>query len=317
MPAPLLAADTYAASYQMGRAVGALIFVVVVATLAARAVKAVVDRRHTGRHGRHRSGSPYGVPIVSQPVAPAYPAPAYSAPAYSAPAYSAPAYSAPAYPAPAYSGPTGTSAPYAPPEYVATASYPSGPGWAAPPLPPPAQRPGMRLWVKVGLGIIALLFAFGAVATLLEDDRSLSTPNQAAGLQRLAGGQYDAAAKAARSSLSRPFEDPVLAFYGAPGDEVPTAMVMAAKADHADVDEALAGVSKGMAASALGGVKLANYPAGKLGGTVRCGVTGKQAPVPMTVCVWVDDHTFGMVVVYHALPEAAPLALSLREAVER
>lgn len=282
----LLAASTETASYQAGQLVGALCLLAVIAVGGAKVIGWAVGRARPG--GRHRSRS---VPLIAAYAGPVPP----TQPGYQPPV----AYPPVGYPQTGYSPPVG---------------YPPGGSWA--PLPPPVARRGMRTWTKVGIGFIALVFGLGFVANVADGDRKLRTPATAAGLERLDDEQYRPGIQRMKSSVTEPFHDPVAAMYGEPGDHAPMALILAAKADHADVDEAFAGMTQGISEGAGGPMKLTSYPAGKLGGTMRCGVTGETSPTLLTVCVWVDDHTVGLVLVFSQLPEAAPLAIALREAIE-
>lgn len=81
-----------------------------------------------------------------------------------------------------------------------------------------------------------------------------------------------------------------------------------------EVDDAFSGFN---ATAADGGVSgQTSYPAGDLGGTVKC-ATGTEDELAMTLCAWADHGSVGIAIfIGRDLQESADLFLQIRPAVE-
>jgi hypothetical protein len=78
-----------------------------------------------------------------------------------------------------------------------------------------------------------------------------------------------------------------------------------------DIDDAFKGLN-----SSLPVTDLQSYPAGSLGGAVKCGASTSSG-VKLALCVWADHGTVGIGALFARDPaDAAPLFVQIREAAE-
>lgn len=248
--------------------------------------------------------------MPSIPVSGAYPqhqqhpaAPSYQQP-YQQPVYQQPVYQQPAYPPPS------------PP-----------PAYAAPPpiMPPPAPRRRRRGWA-IGLSIAgAVLLVCGVISCVVgypyisEYGATISLPSELpGGLAKDTSSQQQQIADQVKAQIrSEVNPDQVeAAFYAvsnAPSREV---LLVAATAllinPSGEVNSAFQGLR--------GDVVIQNardYPAGSLGGVVRCG-DGAMSNIDVAFCVWADHGSIGVGIFFDSKSDdSAPLFVQIREQVVR
>jgi len=204
----------------------------------------------------------------------------------------------------------------APPEYPAGYGYPSDQpqygGYPAPVAELPRKRTGLKVTLII-LGVVALLCVGGGVVAYLTVGKSvqqsnsttLSLPDPLAGLTRVHNDSLQASETelvARLKSAKPPLKNPVVGFYAAGGDVQKLVMIAAGTALILSPDSDLKDAFSGLAASGLTVNTTQTYPAGKLGGTVRCGTgsvdTGGDS-LPMVFCGWADHGSIGLVAFYN------------------
>ena len=238
-----------------------------------------VDDYFAGTTGRQAS-----------PTVPVYPPPA--------PSHVPPAWAAPPTGAPPYQGvpQQGWGAPYAPP-------------------PPSSGLHPALLAVIVVFATIVVMGVLAAVAIpvfLHERDLARKTvvaaPEQVLGMPRL-NDAISAAAMARMEGLPGP-GDHVAGVYGT-GD---VRIVVGAARYHLSSDDQDGYLDAAASEATSQGVSLEDVEPGRLGGTMRCG-TASQAP--MTICVFSDGGSYGVVVVTGPADDPGGTARGAREAFVR
>jgi len=240
------------------------------------------------------------------------------------------------YGQPAFSRPTpyGQS-PYARPSTHGHHDYPLG-GPGLPPWAPsqPVRRPSrIKGLVAIGGGLVACLLVLAVVLGVVQHVRTdglsltgghrLTLPSRTGGYVRIntpvaldLGKTLADQVKTAGGPL---WNKPMVGIYGSSATSAPSMVFIGgdgasnpklrsqlgkAKLDVA-IDEFLAGAHVAQSA---------DFPAGKFGGLLRCGVISGDE----TTCVWVDRSTLGTLVLLQppSLSEAAKIALVFRNATE-
>ena len=180
--------------------------------------------------------------------------------------------------------------PYPGPAYQAVPQQPWP--YAAPPSSGPSRLVVGLLAALASLVVLGVLAAVAIPVFLSQRDLSrrttVSVPDQVAGLP-LATDAVGVAATARMSALPGP-GDHVAGAYGSAGTRV---LVGVARyhLSGKDQDEYL---SHAGTEATTQGVRLAAVAPGALGGRMRCGAA---VAAPMTVCVFVDGGSYGIVVV--------------------
>jgi hypothetical protein len=209
----------------------------------------------------------------------------------------APATVAPAYPsAPAYP-------PYPP--------VPQQQPWpyAAPPSSGPSGPVIALIAVVATVVVLGVLTAVAIPVFLQQRDLSrrttVSVPAEVAGLPRStdAAGQT---AEARLQALPGP-GDHVAGAFGAAG----TRVVVGAARYHLSSKEQRDYLSSSVAEATAQGVHLASVAPGRLGGSMRCGTS---SVAPMTICVFADGGSYGVVVVTGPTADPTGTARAAREA---
>lgn len=197
-------------------------------------------------------------------------------------------------------------------------SYASPPAqaWGPPVVPPTSSGPSrVLLGLLIGLAALVALGVLAAIAVpVFLDQRDLarsttvSAPEQVLGLPHLTDAT-SAAAESRMQLLPGP-GDHVGGVYGTGG----VRLVVGAARYHlsrSDQEEYL--TSAGREAS-LQGATLSDVEAGRLGGSMRCGASAR---LPMTICVFADGGSYGVVVVTGPADDPTGMARSAREAFVR
>ncbi|MEV4515042.1 hypothetical protein AB0K00_39550 [Dactylosporangium sp. NPDC049525] len=251
---------------------------------------------------------PYGPP-QSYPAQQPYQQPAYqdpyqpSAPPYQQP-YQQPDYQQPGYQQPAFPGP--------------------GPAYTPPPPAPPRKRRGL----KITLGIIGALFLVCAVLSCVflypvisAGNTSVTAPaTLPGGLSKQTSDEMQKIVDEMERDLRNDVGnvDQVAAGIYSDGDPQKLVVLVAATSTvlfpDDEVDDAFSGFSATGAGGGLGGQT--SYPAGDLGGTVKC-ANGTEGELAMTLCAWADHGSVGIAIfIGRELKESADLFLQIRSAVE-
>jgi hypothetical protein len=238
----------------------------------------------------------------TQPAAPPYPQAPYP-PQYQQPSYP----QAPFQPAPV-EPPSFARTGWAPPPGTTAAPQP---GWGPNPYatPPKSNR---KLFVGIGAAVAAVLVLMvgSAVQVFLKqrgvaEHTTVSLPATVLGMPHLG----DAAATRAES-MAQAFPGPgdgVVGVYGA-GDQ--RVVVVAAKYPMGGSRQKDF-LKEANGAAQAQGFTLSKARAGHLGGTFRC---GNHPQVPMTLCVFTDPGSYGVVMVSGGV-DPTGTARSVREAV--
>jgi hypothetical protein len=279
---------------------------------------------------------------VSEPVAGALDEqpPADRLPDYSQPASYAASTHAPAYPDGGHAGPqqqptTGYQQ-YGPPTgYPIQGGYlPGGPGlppWLA--TQPVRRRSRAKLVVAIAGGLVLSLLVLAVVLGALQragsdglgasDNHRLTLPDRTDGYVRIntqvaldLGKTMSDQVKTAGGMLwtkpmigiygSTSTGDPSMVFLGGDGASNPK---LRSQLRAAPLNVAIDGFMAGAQVS-----QSTDYPPGKFGGLLRCGmINGDES-----ACVWVDRSTLGTLELLHppSLAEAASIALNFRNATE-
>ncbi|WP_433610326.1 hypothetical protein ACQP2P_40890 [Dactylosporangium sp. CA-139114] len=258
---------------------------------------------------------PYPPPQQQPPQQQQYPV---SAPGYAVsgqPHGQQPPYQQP--PAPAY-----------PPAYQQP-----GPGFA--PAPPPAPRKGKGL--KITLGVVGGVFlvcgliACIALYPIYRDSGAHVTapPTLPGGLTKQETQQSDALKSSMESDLRGSIDniDEIeTGVYSAAKDDDPTNVVILVAATGtffspgSEVDAAFKGFGTSSGFTTV--TPPTEYPAGQLGGTVKCGssqynIGSGSESLKMSMCVWADHGSVGLVVFMgQDISGASTRFVAIREAVQ-
>ncbi len=228
------------------------------------------------------------------------------------------------YQQPGYQDPYQASAPPYQPPYQQQPFQPPVPGPAFPPPPPPARR-GRGL--KITLGVLGALFLVCAVISCVflypvisASGTTVTAPaTLPGGLNKETSEQMQTIVDQMEADLRNNVGDVdhVAAGIYSDGDPQKPVVLVAATSTILFPDDEIEDAFKGFYATAGGGVGgRTSYPAGDLGGTVKC-ATGNEDELAMTLCVWADHGSVGIAVfVGRELQEAADLFLQIRQAVE-
>lgn len=246
-------------------------------------------------------GPPQSYPAPQQP----YQQPAYQDPYQpSAPPYQQQPFQQPAYQQPAFPGP--------------------GPAYTPPPPAPPRKGKGL----KITLGVLGALFLVCAVISCVflypiisASGTTVTAPATLPGgltketsdsMQKIVDGME----RDLRNDVGD--VDQVAAGIYSDGDQQKLVVLVAATSTVVfpddEIKDAFSGFNESVTGSGVGAQ--VDYPAGDLGGTVKC-ATGTEKGVPMTMCAWADHGSVGIAVfVGRELQEAAALFLQIRQVVE-
>jgi hypothetical protein len=272
-------------------------------------------------------GAPYGAPQQQPP----YPAPQ---PPYPAPQ---PPYPAPQPPYPAPQPPYGTppqQPPFGTPPQpgYGTPQPPYGyPGLSQLPTSAPPRRKGLIIalcLVGVAVLIVAGLAAIGLASgkkdkAVSGPPRTMTVPASSNGYMLMSGNVADRVAEEMKSSMtskSNPggntfsnakigiytkgsADQPSMIFLGLSAADTPAfAKELKNRSQSAEVDTAFIGA----------GIKdTKDFPAGPLGGVMRCGHKVEGAAT-LQMCVWIDHATMGLVLPIDAADEDAAAAIALK-----
>jgi hypothetical protein len=278
----------------------------------------------SARHASPADALPeYAQPLAySQPGPYGPPAPHGEQPTLNRPTpYGQPAYNRPtSYGQSAYARPSGHNHDY-------PLGGPGLPPWVS--SHPVRRRSRIRGLVAIGAVLVACLLAFGVVQHVRADGLSLTgghrltLPARTGGYVRIntpiALDLGKTLADQVKSAGGPMWNKPIVGIYGASTTGAPSMVFIggdgasnpklrsqlgATKLDVA-IDEFLAGAHVAQST---------DFPAGKFGGLLRCGVINGNE----TTCVWIDHSTFGTLVLLQppSLSEAANIALVFRNATE-
>jgi hypothetical protein len=238
---------------------------------------------------------PYGPPQSYQQPPQPYQRPAYQDP-YQA---SAPPFQQqPAYPQPAY------QQPFTPP-------------------PPPRRGKGLKITLAV-LGVLFLVCAIGCGVFLYPVISANGTtvtapPTLPGGLNKETSDEMQKIVDQMEADLRNDVGDVDQVAAGIYSDGDPQKLVVLVAATStvffpdSEIEDAFKGFNSTSSSSVAGQT---SYPAGDLGGTVKCG-SGKEDDLPMTLCAWADHGSVGIAIfIGRDLKEAADLFLQIRPAVE-
>ena len=193
--------------------------------------------------------------------------------------------------------------------------------------PPQKKKTGLILGiVGGGVGVVVLIVAAIVVISLINSGPSyqIVTPDTAGGLQRdrtaesqapqigqqkdrlksIAGGKIEKVSTAIYSDSSS---------SSASGLTGKVFFLGATAKDKIDQDGFMSGFKKGVS----GSMQVKTVDAGSLGGQAAC-ASSSASSTSTSVCIWVDDSTFGEIVPSGKSPEeAAALMLKMRSDIEQ
>ncbi|MEV4137825.1 hypothetical protein AB0J72_37350 [Dactylosporangium sp. NPDC049742] len=229
------------------------------------------------------------------------------------------------YQQPAYQDPYQASAPpfqpSAPPFQPAAAPFP-GQGPAFPPPPPPRRGKGL----KITLGILGALFLICAVGCgvflypIIDASGTTVTAPETlpGGLKKETSDEMQTIVDQMERDLRNDVGDvdQVAAGIYSTGDPQKLVVIVAATSTVVFPDDEIEDAFKGFNSTggSVGGQT--SYPAGDLGGTVKC-ASGTEDELPMTLCAWADHGSVGIgVFIGRDLEDASSLFLQIRPAVE-
>ena len=208
-----------------------------------------------------------------------------------------PVYAPPVYPPPVYQRP-------APPVQ----------------MPPQRSRRGLKITLAV-IGSIVLLCGIGsciaAIPVMRESGRTVTAPDELpGGLTKTDDAGMQTILDGLKTDLNSAFSTDTteVGYYTTAGTG--HAVLLAAASTtiflpSIQIDDAFRGMSSSLSVTDIQG-----YPAGTLGGTVKCGASTASG-IKLALCVWADYGTVGMGALFARDPaDAAPLFLQIREAVE-
>lgn len=213
--------------------------------------------------------------------------------------------------------------------------------------PPKKSRAGLIIGVAV-VAVIAVVGVFVAVVgassgddkladgsppsvspSAVEAARAIKVPRTFGGYRRLTGGTADRTAQSMRKSMNEDGKDADLyakakiAIYAKTSDSTQELFFIGlSSSDNPAIAQELKSNSPSEEAdSAFIGMGIGDpkdYPAGPLGGVLRCGVTTTQG-ITETACAWADSSTSGITVVANSrnTKALASTTLKLRTAAER
>jgi hypothetical protein len=186
-------------------------------------------------------------------------------------------------------------------------------GWGQPYAPPPSStaKPLLigLLAAFAGLVVVGVLAAVAIPVFLEQRDLSrrttVSVPDQVAGLPR-ATDAVGLAAEARMQALPGP-GDHVAGAYGTGSSRV----ILGVAKYHLSAGEQAAYLRDAAKESTNEALHLHVVAAGRLGGGMRC---GSSAFAPLTLCVFADGGSYGVVVVTGPATDAVGTARAAREA---
>ncbi|MEV6930338.1 hypothetical protein AB0M46_38455 [Dactylosporangium sp. NPDC051485] len=282
---------------------------------------------------------PYGPPPATQP-APGYPVSGQPGGGYPAAGQRGAGYPAAAQPGVGYP----TSAPpsgypvSAQPGYPVSAQpaspamgqpgYPPPQPTFAPPPPPAKKGKGLKITLAV-VGAVLLVCAVVACVYfypfIKEGNAHVAAPPTLPGdLTKETGDSATTLSDSAESSLRsdvKGLEEVATGVYTAGGNTDQLVVVVAATGTFlspgSEVDNAFKGFGNSASKTSVG--TATSYPAGELGGTVKCadGKASTEAGAKFALCAWADHGSIGMVVFFgRSAADAAPLFVQIREAVQ-
>lgn len=230
----------------------------------------------------------------TSPAAPVYPP---GAPSHTPPGWAPP---------PGWAAPPGGTPPYQ--------GVPQQ-GWGTPYAPPP-PRSGLHPAVLAVVVVFATIVVMGVLAAVaipvflherdLARRTAVAAPDEVMGMPRL-----DDAASAAAQSRMQQLPGPgdhVAGVYGT-GD---VRVVVGAARYHLSSDDQDGYLTSSSSEATEQGVALVDVEPGRLGGTLRCGTKA-----PMTICVFADGGSYGVVVVTGPAQDPYGTARGAREAFVR
>jgi hypothetical protein len=187
-------------------------------------------------------------------------------------------------------------------------------------VPPKRSRRGLKITLAV-IGSVIVLCGVGtcvaAIPVLKEYGSSVTAPDE------LPGGltkSADAGMKSTVDDLQKELNsdlgtsNAVAGYYGS--SEAGHTVLFAGAATivlfpGTQIDDAFKSLNNSLPVTDVHG-----YPAGKFGGTVKCGASTSSG-IKLTLCVWADYGSVGIGALFARSPaQAAPLFLQIREATE-
>jgi hypothetical protein len=213
----------------------------------------------------------------------------------------------------------GDQAGYAPPSY--DSGFPAGP-----PLVPPTPVKKKRRGLKITLGILgALALVCGVLSCVIgypivkESGAKIAAPDTLpGGLTKDDSSENQTTVDQLESDLKSDVgaTDAVAAFYKDGQDDTKPVLMVAATTlilfPSSEIDDAFKGIQE--SDLKIGGIT--TYPAGNLGGYVKCG-SGTTSDVAIAACVWTDHGSAGIAFFFkRPVAESASLFVKIREAVE-
>lgn len=230
--------------------------------------------------------------------------------------YQQPAYQQqPQYQQPAYQDPYQASAPPYQPPFPAP-----GPAFT----PPPRRGKGL----KITLGILAALLLVCGVGCgvflypiLSASGTTVTAPaTLPGGLEKQTSDSMQKIADEMERDLRADVGDvkQVAAGIYSDGDETKLVVLVAATSTVVFPDDEVGNAFSGFNATGAGGGLggQTSYPAGDLGGTVKC-ASGTEDDLPMTLCAWADHGSVGIAIfIGRELKESSDLFLQIRTEVE-
>ena len=204
-------------------------------------------------------------------------------------------------------------------------AYP-GPGPAYAPAPPAPPRKGKGL--KITLGVLGAVFLVCAVISCVFLYPIISASGTAVtapatlpgGLTKETSEEMQTIVDEMERDLRNDVGDvnQVAAGIYSDGDPQKLVVLVAATSTVVFPDDEVKDAFSGFNATGAGGGlgSQTSYPAGKLGGTVKC-ATGTEDNLPMTLCAWADHGSVGIAIfIGRELQESADLFLQIRSVVE-
>ena len=272
--------------------------------------------------------NPYGQQQPQQPSYPQQPQPQPQQPEWgqSQPFGSAPGYTQPG----GYGGPA---------DQYPQQGY-GQPGYA--PYPPQPPKKGNGLFIGIVVGALVVVGGGIAAAVALTGNGGgpgpgptdtavaavkLTAPASVQDLTKLTGSTADDAVSSMRDSLSgesEEYPDPVLAAYNdSSGDNVTTILVDQAMADLSSDNQSeltSSGSASDIVSEIMTGADVSDAQSQDTDasdGALSCGTT-KENDSDVTICVWYDHTSFGMLQFFDdtSVDDAAPLADAVRAAAE-
>ncbi len=209
------------------------------------------------------------------------------------------------------------------PEYGYPSDQPQYQQGYPPVAPEPVKkRTGLKVTLSI-IAVVAVLCIGGGIVVYLTVGKSasqaaattLNLPDPLAGLTRI----HDTTLQASEDELvtklktgKPPLKNPVAGFYAPGGDKTKLIMIAAGTSLILSPETDLKDAFDGLAASGLTVNATQNFPAGTLGGTVKCGSgsvdTGGDS-LPMVFCGWADHGSIGLVAFYNTSDVTTSAAL--------